>query len=91
MARLRDRPVIVESCPTRLFLPNERALESQLTAIYRRLGLNDRQIKILSRATPKRDHVENRPGGARLAPDSPLLPLADKVRGVLDDRKQQLA
>ena len=49
-------PAIVESCPTRLFLPNERALEPQITAIYRRFGLNDRQIEILARATPKRDY-----------------------------------
>ena len=44
---------IVESCPTRLFLPNERAIEPQITSIYRRFGLNDRQIEILARATPK--------------------------------------
>ena len=28
-------PAIIESCPTRLFLPNERAIEPQITAIYR--------------------------------------------------------
>ena len=49
-------PAIIESCPTRLFLPNERALEPQIAAIYRRFGLNDRQIEILSRATPKREY-----------------------------------
>jgi len=47
-------PAIIESCPTRLFLPNERAIEPQITAIYRRFGLNARQIEILARATPKR-------------------------------------
>ena len=46
-------PAIIESCPTRLFLPNERAIEPQITAIYRRFGLNDRQIEILARATPE--------------------------------------
>jgi len=44
-------PAIVESCPTRIFLPNERAIEPQITAIYRRFGLNDRQIEIIARAT----------------------------------------
>jgi len=44
-------PAIIESCPTRLFLPNERAIEPQIAAIYRRFGLNDRQIEILARAT----------------------------------------
>src|SRR5206468_11702147 len=49
-------PAIIESCPTRLLLPNEREIEPQITAIYRRFGLNDRQIELLSRATPKRDY-----------------------------------
>jgi type IV secretion system protein VirB4 len=49
-------PAIIESCPTRLFLPNERAIEPQIAKIYRRFGLNDRQIEILARATPKRDY-----------------------------------
>jgi type IV secretion system protein TrbE len=47
---------VVESCPTRLFLPNERALEPQIRAIYQRFGLNDRQIELLARAIPKRDY-----------------------------------
>ena len=49
-------PAIIESCPTRLLLPNERAIEPQISAIYRRFGLNDRQIELLSRAMPKRDY-----------------------------------
>jgi type IV secretion system protein TrbE len=49
-------PAIIESCSTRLLLPNERAIEPQITAIYRRFGLNDRQIELLSRAMPKRDY-----------------------------------
>ena len=59
-------PAIIESCPTRLFLPNERALEPQIAAIYRRFGLNDRQIEILSRATPKRDYYCQSRRGNRL-------------------------
>ena len=59
-------PAIVESCPTRLFLPNERALEPQIMAIYRRFGLNDRQIEILARATPKRDYYCQSRRGNRL-------------------------
>ncbi|MCK1745229.1 conjugal transfer protein TrbE [Bradyrhizobium sp. 139] len=49
-------PAIIESCPTRILLPNDRAIEPQIMAIYRRFGLNDRQIEILARATPKRDY-----------------------------------
>ncbi len=57
---------IVESCPTRLFLPNERAIEPQILAVYRRFGLNDRQIEIISRATPKRDYYCQSRRGNRL-------------------------
>jgi type IV secretion system protein VirB4 len=59
-------PAIIESCQTRLLLPNERAIEPQITAIYRRFGLNDRQIEILARAMPKRDYYCQSRHGNRL-------------------------
>jgi type IV secretion system protein VirB4 len=59
-------PAIIESCPTRLFLPNDRAGEPQIAAIYRRFGLNDRQIEILSRSVPKRDYYCQSRRGNRL-------------------------
>ncbi|HEY9213363.1 MAG TPA: conjugal transfer protein TrbE [Ancylobacter sp.] len=59
-------PAIIESCPTRLLLPNERAIEPQITAIYHRFGLNDRQIEILARAVPKRDYYCQSRRGNRL-------------------------
>ncbi|WP_439406639.1 conjugal transfer protein TrbE [Bradyrhizobium sp. DASA03076] len=59
-------PAIIESCPTRILLPNDRAIEPQITAIYRRFGLNDRQIEILARATPKRDYYCQSRRGNRL-------------------------
>ena len=59
-------PAIIESCPTRIFLPNERAIEPQITAIYRRFGLNERQIEILTRATPRRDYYCQSRRGNRL-------------------------
>ncbi len=57
---------IVDSCPTRLLLPNDRAIEPQITAIYRRFGLNDRQIEILARAVPKQDYYCQSRRGNRL-------------------------
>ncbi len=59
-------PAIVESCPTRIFLPNERAAEPQIASIYERFGLNARQIEILSLATPKRDYYCQSRRGNRL-------------------------
>ncbi len=59
-------PAIIESCLTRIFLPNERAIEPQITATYRKFGLNDRQIEILSQAMPKRDYYCQSRRGNRL-------------------------
>lgn len=59
-------PAIIESCQTRLLLPNERAIEPQITTIYRRFGLNDRQIEIIARALPKRDYYCQSRRGNRL-------------------------
>ena len=59
-------PAIIESCPTRIFLPNEPAFEPQIAAIYCRFGLNDRQIEILARATTKRDYYAQSRRGNRL-------------------------
>ncbi len=59
-------PVIIESCPTRIFLPNERALEPQIAKTYRAFGLNERQIEMLGRATPKRDYYCQSRRGNRL-------------------------
>ena len=57
---------LIESCPTRIFLANERAIEPQIMAVYRQFGLNDRQIEIISRATPKRDYYCQSRRGNRL-------------------------
>src|SRR5262249_3145515 len=57
---------IIDSCPTRILLPNDRAIEPQITEIYRRFGLNDRQIDIIARATPKRDYYAQSRRGNRL-------------------------
>ncbi|CAL4869870.1 Type IV secretion system protein virB4 (plasmid) [Asticcacaulis sp. MM231] len=58
-------PALIESCPTRLFLPNPAAAEPQIDAIYRRFGLNDRQVQLISRAIPKRDYYLQSPLGNR--------------------------
>ncbi|WP_332769573.1 conjugal transfer protein TrbE [Phenylobacterium sp.] len=57
---------IIESCPTRVFLPNDRAQEPQIAAAYARFGLNTRQIEILSQAVPKRDYYCQSRRGNRL-------------------------
>src|SRR3546814_4644087 len=48
-------PPIIESCPTRIFLPNDTALAPPILAISRRFGLIDPQIETLRQAATKRD------------------------------------
>lgn len=59
-------PSIIESCPQRLFLPNDRAVEPQGRAAYERFGLNERQIELIARAIPKRHYYLQSRRGNRL-------------------------
>ncbi|HEX8442778.1 MAG TPA: conjugal transfer protein TrbE [Allosphingosinicella sp.] len=59
-------PAIIESCPQRIFLPNDRAVEPQAREAYERFGLNERQIELIARATPKRDYYLQSRRGNRL-------------------------
>lgn len=59
-------PAIVESCPQRIFLPNDRAIEPQAAAAYAKFGLNARQIELVARAVPKRQYYLQSRRGNRL-------------------------
>lgn len=59
-------PAIIESCPQRILLPNDRAIEPQARAAYDRFGLNQRQIELIARATPKRHYYLQSARGNRL-------------------------
>jgi type IV secretion system protein VirB4 len=59
-------PAIIESCASRIFLPNPQATEPQLRQTYASFGLNDRQIAIIANAQPKRDYYYQSRLGNRL-------------------------
>lgn len=59
-------PAIIESCPQRILLPNARAIEPESRQAYARFGLNDRQVELISRATPKRHYYLQSARGNRL-------------------------
>jgi type IV secretion system protein TrbE len=81
-------PAIIESCPTRIYLPNDRAIETQIREIYERFGLNQRQIEIIARATPKQDYYAQTAKGNRLFElDLGLLALAICSASTLQDHK----
>jgi type IV secretion/conjugal transfer VirB4 family ATPase len=81
-------PAIIESCPQRIFLPNDRAIEPQSRAAYERFGLNERQIELVSRATPKRHYYLQSAGGNRLF-ELGLGPVALALCGASDPATQQ--
>jgi type IV secretion system protein VirB4 len=80
-------PAIIESCPQRIFLPNDRALEPQSRAAYERFGLNDRQIELIGRATPKRHYYLQSARGNRLF-ELGLGPVALALCGASDPATQ---
>lgn len=58
--------VLIEQCPTRIFLPNDRAAEATTKPVYEAFGLNERQVAIISTAIPKRQYYYQSRGGNRL-------------------------
>ncbi|MGC9215833.1 conjugal transfer protein TrbE [Acidithiobacillus sp.] len=58
-------PVVKESCPTKIFLPNRAAASRDLRPLYADMGLNDRQIDLLAMSTPKQDYYLFTPEGQR--------------------------
>lgn len=82
-------PAIIESCPQRILLPNDRAIEPQSRAAYERFGLNERQIELVARATPKRHYYLQSARGNRLF-ELGLGPIALALCGASDPASQRL-
>lgn len=65
---------ILESCPTRIFLPNKDAMDDTRTGadkpsmreMYMSFGLNEQQIMMLAKAIPKREYYYTSPLGNRI-------------------------
>lgn len=75
--------VVMESTATKIFLPNVHAHDEDNTALYRRMGLNARQISIVARAIPKREYYYVSESGRRLY-DLALGPIALSFVGATD-------
>jgi len=66
IAHSPHRDVILESCPTKLYLPNPEARNASGRETYKRFGLSDRQIDIVAEAVPKHHYYYVSPLGRRL-------------------------
>ena len=82
-------PAIVESCASRIFLPNPQATEPQVRSIYEAFGLNRRQIEIVATAVPKRDYYYQSRLGNRLF-DLDLRAVALAFSGASSPQDQRL-
>lgn len=58
--------VILETCPTKVLLPNSEAANPSSRCFYERLGLNDREIQLIQSSVPKRDYYAVSPLGRRM-------------------------
>jgi type IV secretion system protein VirB4 len=81
---------IKEACLTKIYLPNANALNDDIAAIYAKFGLNERQLRILQHARPRRDYYLTSPDGNRLF-DLGLGPLALAYCGATSAEVQALA
>lgn len=79
--------VLVESCPTKIFLPNP-AINDKSKVLYESMGLNSRQIEIIKSARSKRDYYLVQ-GNHRRLYSLALGPLALAFTGV--SSKEDLA
>jgi type IV secretion system protein TrbE len=57
---------LLQSCPTRIYLPNADASSPGIRPVYEACGLNPRQIELIARATRKRSYYLTNTDGSRL-------------------------
>jgi type IV secretion system protein TrbE len=50
------RDIILESCPTKILLPNSEAGNPASRQFYEGIGLNEREISLIQKALPKREY-----------------------------------
>jgi type IV secretion system protein VirB4 len=81
--------VLLESCPTKILLPNEEADKTGTNEhpgpyeLYKMMGLNDTEIQIIRTASKKRQYYLVSPEGRRLF-DLGLGPIALSFVGISD-------
>jgi type IV secretion system protein VirB4 len=82
-------PALIESCPSRFFLPNADAITPQVAAFYAGFGLNETQIRTIGMSQPKREYYFQSASGNRLI-ELGLGPVARAVVAAASPADQQL-
>lgn len=68
LAQFADVPhatVLLDACPTKIYLANAQATSSRNVPLYRDVGLNDREIALIAAGRPKQDYYFTAPSGRR--------------------------
>lgn len=60
------RDVVLESCPTKILLPNAEAANPASRQFYESIGLNDREVEMVQKSIPKRQYYVVSPVGRRM-------------------------
>jgi type IV secretion system protein TrbE len=60
------RDVVLESCPTKILLPNAEAVNPASRQFYESIGLNEREIEMVQKSIPKRQYYVVSPVGRRM-------------------------
>ncbi len=60
------RDVVLESCPTKILLPNAEAANPASRQFYDLVGLNEREVDLIQKSLPKRQYYVVSPTGRRL-------------------------
>ena len=63
-SKIKD--VIIESCMSKIYLPNNEANTSNIKSQYLAFGLNDKEIDLIATSTPKQHYYITQPLGKRL-------------------------
>lgn len=66
IALSENKNLILESCPTKIFLPNPQANNTQVKEQYQKIGLSEEQSRLISKSVPKRDYYYSSSLGNRM-------------------------
>lgn len=87
-ARSPIASTIFSSCQTKILLPDASAEMEDNAKLYKSIGLTEREIELLTLATPKRDYFFTSPAGRRLFQlELGPVALAFVAASGIDDRK----
>ncbi|MDT0632950.1 hypothetical protein [Rubrivirga litoralis] len=89
---VENSSLIIESCPSRIFLPNSSAADPVNAAVYRQLGLNEAEIGVVAKGVRKQQYYFRSPSGARqfeLALSPPELAFLGAPSGLSSDETKR--